>query len=56
MSDTIETPLWKQRFAICEACPRLFKPTGTCMECGCFMRVKTRIKSQRCPLGKWEKE
>lgn len=43
----------QQRFAMCQACPRFFKPTGQCKECGCFMRVKTRMPEQVCPLGKW---
>ena len=44
----------KTMLNICNECPRLFKPTYTCKECGCFMKIKTHIKSQRCPLGKWE--
>jgi hypothetical protein len=42
-----------ERLAICRECPRLFKPTMTCKECGCFMQVKARIPAQSCPLGKW---
>lgn len=45
--------LHKVRLDICRACPRLFKPTLQCKECGCFMRVKTRLKSSTCPIGKW---
>jgi len=52
--DTDETPLWKQRFSICQECPRFVKFSSTCRECGCFMVLKVRIKSERCPLGKWE--
>lgn len=44
---------YQQRFDICKKCPRFFAPTGQCKECGCFMRVKARIKSQNCPIGKW---
>lgn len=43
----------KRRFAICQECPRFFKPTGTCRECGCFMRVKTQLEHATCPLEKW---
>lgn len=54
----------ERRLSICEACDR-FDPTNRkCLECGCFMDVKTKLKSQydykkqetiitRCPLGKW---
>lgn len=41
------------RLQICRECPRLFKPTMQCKECGCFMRIKTRLKSASCPIGKW---
>lgn len=42
-----------ERLKICRDCERLFKPTQTCRECGCFMVVKTRLINARCPLGKW---
>lgn len=42
-----------QRFAVCKGCDRLFKPTRTCRDCGCFMGLKTWLKGATCPLGKW---
>jgi len=44
---------YEERLNICRECPRLFKPTMQCKECGCFMRIKTRLKSASCPIGKW---
>jgi hypothetical protein len=41
------------RLDICKDCDRLFKPTRTCRECGCFMAAKTWLKDADCPLGKW---
>jgi protein-arginine kinase activator protein McsA len=41
------------RFTTCKDCDRLFKPTRTCKECGCFMALKTWLKDASCPLGKW---
>lgn len=41
------------RLAICEKCDRLFKPTFSCKECGCFMKIKAGIRMATCPLGKW---
>jgi len=49
-------PFNEVRFNVCLACPRFFKPTGQCKECGCFMRIKTRLKFAECPIGKWGKE
>lgn len=42
-----------KRYDICKECDRLFKPTRTCKECGCFMGLKTWLKTSECPLGKW---
>lgn len=41
------------RYKTCLGCERLFKPTRTCKECGCFMSLKTWLKHAECPLGKW---
>ena len=41
------------RMSICEECPRLVKTTKQCKECGCFMRLKVKIKTAACPLSKW---
>lgn len=41
------------RYDICKGCERLFKPTKSCKECGCFMSLKTWLKEASCPIGKW---
>lgn len=41
------------RYDVCNGCERLFKPTKSCKECGCFMAMKTWLKDARCPLNKW---
>jgi hypothetical protein len=41
------------RLDICNSCEFLFKPTNTCMKCGCFMQAKTYIPGAKCPLDKW---
>ena len=45
-----------KRWSECEKCEFLFKPTNNCKKCGCFMKVKTKIATASCPIGKWEKE
>ena len=45
-----------RRWAECQGCEHLVKPTNSCRKCGCFMKVKTRVATARCPIGKWEKE
>lgn len=41
------------RFSICQQCPELRKVTHQCKKCGCFMGVKTKLNSAKCPIGKW---
>ena len=43
----------KQRLDICWDCDRLIKVTTQCKECGCFMKLKTRLEHAKCPLNKW---
>jgi hypothetical protein len=32
------------RLAVCEVCPSLLKLTHQCKECGCFMKIKVKLK------------
>ena len=43
-----------KRWDICKGCE--FLNNDKCDKCGCFMKVKTRVATARCPIGKWEKE
>ena len=42
------------RMNICNTCEKLTS-IKFCSSCGCFMPVKSRIKTTSCPLGKWTK-
>jgi hypothetical protein len=42
-----------ERLQICKQCPELIAITNQCKKCGCFMNVKTKLDSAKCPLGKW---
>ena len=46
--------LGNERFSICKECPELIKLTNQCKKCGCFMKIKTKFKQAKCPLGKWD--
>ena len=35
--------------------PDTNKQDGRCIECGCFMNVKTHYAKAECPIGKWKK-
>jgi hypothetical protein len=41
------------RFDACKSCEHLFKPTNTCKQCGCFMKLKVKIAEATCPVGNW---
>jgi len=54
----------QERWNECIRCDRLLydeinpdtdKKDGRCVECGCFMNVKTHYATAECPIGKWKK-
>ena len=44
-----------KRWAICQGC-EFFTKSHQCTKCGCFMRIKTKVATVACPMGKWDKE
>lgn len=42
------------RLKICNACENLNK-IRQCTQCLCFVDLKTKIKQEACPIGKWSK-
>jgi rRNA maturation endonuclease Nob1 len=49
----VEKDIALLRFQECLDCDRLFKPTYSCKECGCFMKIKVKLQGVSCPLKKW---
>lgn len=45
-----------KRWNTCLDCEHLIKATTTCTQCGCFMKLKHRLATAYCPIGKWDKE
>jgi len=45
-----------ERMKVCLGCEHFFKPTKQCKKCGCFMPIKVRLRTQKCPVGKWGEE
>ena len=41
----------KERWDICQGCE--FHRHWQCTACGCLVSAKIRVKSEKCPLGKW---
>jgi len=51
----VPNEVYEDRIAICKSCVYYFKPTGTCKDCGCFMKIKARLSTMGCSQKKWEK-
>lgn len=41
------------RLNVCKTCEFFNSVQQRCMKCGCFMAVKTYLKAEKCPVGKW---
>jgi hypothetical protein len=52
----VETEVAEKRLSICEGCVKFIKLTTQCKECGCVMKMKSKLPNASCPLGKWEAE
>lgn len=42
-----------RRLAICQTCQFFRTVDQRCSKCGCFMAVKTYLRAETCPVGKW---
>jgi hypothetical protein len=42
----------KSRLETCQKCPDLLS-TGNCKRCGCFVKFKTKVRQEECPIQKW---
>lgn len=45
-----------QRFKICESCEFFDSSSVRCNSCGCFLEIKTKWSTEKCPLDKWGTE
>ena len=42
-----------RRLEICAECPYYKPETAQCVKCGCFTKFKAKLKSGKCPDGRW---
>jgi hypothetical protein len=47
----VEKTLQKKRLCICQDCG--YMQGYQCSRCECFIRLKTMLKTEKCPEGKW---
>lgn len=50
----VETDIAEKRLEICRNCDKFIKATTQCKECGCIMKLKTKLPNAFCPIHKWE--
>lgn len=43
----------QKRFDICKECEKLKMPFYRCGECSCLLKIKCKVESWHCPIGKW---
>lgn len=48
--------IFDNRLEICKSCDKLDIENATCKECGCFLMIKAKWASEKCPLDKWGTE
>ena len=44
----------KHRLDTCKGCPFYNNKKGRCTECGCFMKIKTKVREAKCPKDYWK--
>jgi hypothetical protein len=48
---------YEKRLSICSGCefydPSGWKGRGKCLKCGCCTSAKAKLKTEKCPIGKW---
>ena len=45
---------YEKRLEVCGGCESFEHSSSRCRECGCFMEIKAKMESAKCPLGKWK--
>lgn len=48
-----DADLREERLAICRSCKYFYPKLQKCLQCGCVMPLKTRLKNASCPIHKW---
>jgi len=41
------------RLEVCKKCEFFNSIQQRCNKCGCFMAIKTYLKAEKCPIGRW---
>lgn len=44
---------YRAKINTCLECEHIKRKRMRCGKCGCFLRIKARLRGFSCPLGKW---
>ena len=53
--DTRSKQEYSDCLQICSECDSLEPSRGICLECFCFVSLKAAMKTEQCPLHKWDR-
>jgi rRNA maturation endonuclease Nob1 len=42
-----------KRLSVCKSCSFFDESQERCKKCGCKLAIKTYLKAEKCPIGKW---
>lgn len=42
-----------RRMELCQHCEFFIHQQSRCSKCGCFMKLKAKLRAAHCPVGKW---
>ena len=48
----VDDDILLERINHCKSC-EFITPHFRCTQCGCFMKIKTKLGPAKCPIGKW---
>lgn len=43
----------EKRLNICRSCEFFELSDERCSKCGCYLKIKTYLKAEKCPVGRW---
>ena len=43
----------EKRLSICKSCEFFDAAQERCAKCGCYLKIKTYLKAEKCPINRW---
>ena len=49
-----DTEMVKERLRLCARCENVDKHSKKCLQCGCLLSLKVKLREERCPIDRWK--